>query len=337
MDISVPTGVATSDLSTGIPEQGTGNSTKLGSKMKTMAPIDNDALMEITVNSLPIGIKKPTEAELKVADSIDLDTTRESKVLEAAAVQLDVVKTMSSDDSIIPKVEELKKTVEVAAIVVKDLKETELKAEVAAVQVEVAVEEKQKKQKKLESAMKDVQTAQTPTSVKKLEEAKEAFDAAKKHEEVKVKELVQETNHKDAVKVEAVKLVKKVEMKKEQILKSAPSETKEMIRKIDTPSTKVAAAEQMIYPTTSSDGPSVPEVIVKKDCDFLKHANLVSEFFLDKNDRKCYGMASTTINGSKHLVAVQCDATPSGVCPSELSMDHCRVSSLTASKLADIF
>ena len=152
---------------------------------------------------------------------------------------------------------------------------------------------------------------------------------------------MKETSKKEEVVVEAAKKVKEVEKKKEKLVKTVTDETKVLVEQIALPdSIEKKPAVEKKAPTVAVTPPvavAAPEVIIKKDCDFLKDAVLVSEFFLDKNDKKCYGMASATVNGNKQLFALQCDTTPSGVCPTELSMERCRVSSLSGSKLADIF
>jgi hypothetical protein len=298
-----------------------GDITEIGEDLTAVRPVLDDVATNIASQAPP-----PPPMKVPV-----IDTEKVAATLEMAKATLDAAKEIVDKEDK-PKVAELEQSVTKAAQAVKVAADAEMIEDVAKVEVEIASDNKEAAQEDLKEAMKEAVKTKTNTDIKKMEKAKEVFEEAKKEETEALKTLAVESAKKKISDIVVVKEVKEVAKKKIEVLQTVKMETKKIVEQIPTKNAAIKTKPPLPMIT-----PSTPDVIVKTDCDFLKNADLVSEFFLDKQDGKCYGMASATVNGSKHLFAVQCDTTPAGVCPSKLSMDICRVSSLTGAKLADIF
>lgn len=298
-----------------------GDITEIGEDLTAVKPV---------VDSIPVVpvIPPPPTTPMKVPT---IDTEKMTETLDTAKATLEVAKEVVPEKDA-PKVIELEEKVDKAVVAVKAAADAEVVEDVAKVEVEIASENKAIAQEDLKKAIEKAVVTKSDTDLKKMEEAKEVFEEAKKEETDAVKTLAVESTKKKISDIVVVKEIKEVEEKKKEVLKAVSTEAKKIVEQVPTkpPAIKTKPPLPMITQ-------SAPQVIVKTDCDFLKTADLLSEFFLDKQDGKCYGMASATVNGDKHLFAVQCDTTPAGVCPSKISMDVCRVSSLTGAKISNIF
>ena len=291
----------------------------------------------------PIVAEKPKE-EVKIEEV--------STNLEIAKATLDASVAISEDKDALPLLD-LKKTIETVEKTVSDALDAKVKESVAKVEVEVAETKKTEKQKELKAVMETAAIEKSDMAVEKLQAVKKEFDEVKKTVEKASEALAKETVKKETLEAKVEKEVAMLEDKKESVKDVVVAEVKDMIGSVTIkPETKtekkvekkiekkketttIPTVKPPMLPTVIDE--KSPEVIVKTDCDFLKQAELVTEFFLDKKDKKCYGMASATVNGTKQLFAVQCETNMVGTCPTELSMDTCKVSSLTTQKLADLF
>lgn len=303
----------------------------VGGDIKEFGPLVEPGDLEKMMK--PIKTEKPKE-EVRVEEV--------SSNLEIAKATVEVSVAVAEEKDAAPLIE-LKETIANVEKTVADAMDAKVKEDVAKVEVEVAETKKQKKQDELKVVMKEVSVEKTDVAVEKLQLVKKEFDEAKKDVEVKTKTLAKETAKKETLEAKVEKEVEMLENKKTSVEKTVVPEVKKIIESVIIKPEKKTPAPTKTIPTmkppmlsTALDEKS-PEVIVKTDCDFLKQAELVTEFFLDKKDKKCYGMASATVNGTKQLFAVQCETNMVGTCPTELSMDTCKVSSLTTQKLSNLF
>lgn len=287
---------------------------------------------------------KPTKSTDKPKEEVKVEEVSTNLEIAKAAVEVSV--SVAEEKDAAPLIE-LKETIKEVEKTVADAIDAKVKEEVAKVEVEVAETKKQKKQDELKVVMEKASTEKTDMAMGKLQVVKKEFDEAKKDVEKKTETLAKETAKKETLEAKVEKQVEMLEDKKSAVAKVVVPEVKKMIETVtikpEKPVVEKKAAPSKTIPTTkppmlpTAIDEKSPEVIVKTDCDFLKQAELVTEFFLDKKDKKCYGMASATLNGTKQLFAVQCETNMVGTCPTELSMDTCKVSSLTTQKLADLF
>ena len=296
-------------------------------------------------------LKKPVANRTENQAAIPTEKPKKEVKVEEVSTNLEIVKaavevsvSVADEKDSIPLLD-LKKTIETVEKTVSDAIDAKVKEDVAKVEVEVAESNKQKKQDELKVILKKAADEKSDNSLELLQDVKKEFDDAKKAVSEATTSLKQETAKKESLEAKVEKEVEVLEKKKISIEKTAVPEVKKMMEDIAIKAVdpaekkksvdKPAMMKSSMLPTAIDE--MSPEVIVKTDCDFLKQAELVSEFFFDKKDKKCYGMASATVNGTKQLFAVQCATNMVGACPTELSMDTCKVSSLTTQKLADLF